>query len=144
MLIGPTDCGKTTLANAINGVDAPVRRTQDTLFGKYAMDVPGSYMENPWMYPHLISAAQNHAAHILMLVDQATCRSVGAPGFTAVFGCPVTGVVTKADLAPENEAACIKHLERLGVRGPYFRVSAKENTGMAELNTFLSEKGLVQ
>ncbi|WDP90309.1 MAG: ethanolamine utilization protein EutP [Desulfobacter sp.] len=144
MLIGPSECGKTTLANAINGVEGPVRKTQDLIFGKHTMDVPGSYIETPWMYRHLISAAQNHAAHILMLVDQGRCREIGAPGFAKVFNCPVTGVVTKTDLNPENEGRCLAHLKRLGAAQPYYKVSGRSGDGMAELTTYLEEQGLMQ
>ncbi|WP_430108465.1 EutP/PduV family microcompartment system protein [Paenibacillus sp. B1-33] len=46
MLIGPTDCGKTTLANALDGTDRPLRRTQDIIYGPKTIDTPGAYIEN--------------------------------------------------------------------------------------------------
>lgn len=114
------------------------------IFGKHTIDVPGSYIENPWMYRHLISAAQNHAAHILVLADQSRCTGTDAcaPKFAKVFTCPVTGVVTKSDLNPENEARCFTQLERLGVQPPYFKVSWGK--GMGKLKTYLSESGGIQ
>ena len=118
MVIGTGKSGKTSLVNALNGCEGPLRKTQDMIFGKYTIDVPGSYLENPWMYKHLISAAQNNACHVLILVDQSNVTEVYSPEFARVFRCPVTGVITKADLH-------------------YFSVSLTENTGIEELKDHL-------
>ncbi len=144
MLMGPTGCGKTTLANILNDYKGPLRKTQDMIFGEHTIDVPGSYIENPWMYRHLISAAQNHAGHILVLADPSGGAEVCSPGFARVFTCPVSGVATKNDQASEREDGCFKILERLGVDPPFFKISAKTGTGIQELKTYLSEKGLIQ
>lgn len=122
MVIGPTNCGKTTLVNALNDYSGPLRKTQDIIYGKNTIDVPGSYIENTWMYKHIIAAAQD-ASHVLVLVDQSRCVSKYPPGFAKSFRCPVIGVITKTDLMPENEEACIKELKRIGVQPPYYMVS---------------------
>lgn len=88
MVIGPTNCGKTTLVNALNDYNGPLRKTQDIIYGKNTIDVPGSYVENTWMYKHLIATAQD-ASHILILVDQSKCVDVYSPGFAKAFKCPV-------------------------------------------------------
>lgn len=137
MVIGQGKSGKTSLVNAINGVDRPPRKTQDMIFGKYTIDVPGAYLENPWMYKHLISAAQNNAAHILILVDQSNCVEKYSPGFARVFRCPVTGVITKCDLNPENEETCIRQLRKIGCKGKIFKVSVKEGIGIEELKDYV-------
>lgn len=139
MVIGAGKSGKTSLVNELNGYDGPLRKTQDMMFGKYTIDVPGSYLENPWMYKHLISAAQNNACHILILVDQSNVTEFYSPGFARVFRCPVTGVITKADLHKENEPICRKQLKAIGVEPPYFPVSLTERTGIEELKDHLKE-----
>ncbi len=75
MIIGPGGSGKTALAAAINGLDGPVKRTQNMVYGEKTLDVPGVYLESPWMHKHIIAAAQD-ASHVLMLVDQSSCRRV--------------------------------------------------------------------
>ena len=55
MVIGPKGCGKTTLVNSINDYDGPLRRTQDTIYGRETIDVPSAYIENAWMYKHMIA-----------------------------------------------------------------------------------------
>lgn len=139
MVIGAGKSGKTSLVNAINDYDGPLRKTQDMIFGKNTIDVPGAYLENPWMYKHLISAAQNNASHILILVDQSDVTEIYSPGFARVFRCPVTGVITKADLHPENEETCRKQLKAIGVEPPYFSVSTKTGKGLKELKDHLRE-----
>lgn len=139
MVIGPTNCGKTTLVNALNEEDRPIRRTQDLIYGKNTIDVPGSYLENPWMYKNIISIVQD-ASHVLILVDQSNCKEVYSPGFAKVFNCPVIGVITKTDLMPENEDLCIRQLQQIGVTEPYFKVSVPYGKGLDELKELLFDR----
>lgn len=136
MVIGPTNCGKTTLVNALNDDPRPLRKTQDIIYGKNTIDVPGSYIENTWMYKHLIATAQD-ASHILILVDQSQRNDVYSPGFAKIFKCPVIGVITKTDLRPENEGWCIEQLKRMGVAEPYFKISVPGGRGISALKEFL-------
>ena len=139
MVIGPTGCGKTTLVNALNEHEGPIRKTQNIIYKDKTMDVPGAYIENAWMYKHLIAAAQD-ASHVLILIDQQRCDDVYSPGFAKVFQCPVIGVITKSDLAPENEALAVQKLKRLGIAEPYFRVSVPSGTGIRELKEYIFTK----
>jgi ethanolamine utilization protein EutP len=141
MVIGPTNCGKTTLVHALNDENRPIRKTQNLIFGKNTIDVPGSYIENAWMYKYLISAVQD-ASHVLVLVDQSNCTEVYSPGFARVFRCPVIGVITKVDLMPENEDLCIQQLRKIGVHEPYFKISIPSGKGISALKEFLFEKNM--
>lgn len=141
MVIGPTNCGKTTLVNALNDYNGPLRKTQDIIYGKNTIDVPGSYVENTWMYKHLIATAQD-ASHILILVDQSKCVDVYSPGFAKAFKCPVIGVITKVDLMAENEDICIQQLKKIGIPEPYYKISVPSEIGIKTLkeHLFLKEK----
>ena len=139
MVIGPTKCGKTTLVNVLNDYDGPLRKTQDIIYGKNTIDVPGSYIENPWMYKHLIAAAQD-ASHVLILVDQSRCVNVYSPGFAKSFRCPVIGVITKIDLMVENEELCFWKLNQIGVSEPYYKISVPIGTGIGALKDYLFKK----
>lgn len=140
MVIGPSRCGKTTLVNALNDYDGPLRRTPDLIYGKNTIDVPGSYLENTWMYKHIIAAAQD-ASHVLVLVDQSNCIEAYSHGFAKSFRCPVIGVITKCDLMPENEEKCARQLKNIGVSEPYFHISLPIGTGIDALKKYLFEKG---
>lgn len=136
MVIGPTGCGKTTLVNALNDYSGPLRKTQNMIYGEKTMDVPGAYIENAWMYKHLIAAAQD-ASHVLILIDQSKCDDVYSPGFAKVFQVPVIGVITKTDLGSENEELAEQKLKRLGIAEPYFRISAPSGAGIPELKEYI-------
>lgn len=136
MIIGPTNCGKTTLANALNDYRGPLRKTQDIIYGKNTIDVPGSYIENTWMYKHIIAAAQD-ASHVLMLIDQSRCVNVYSPGFAKAFRCPVVGVITKVDLMAENEEFCFKQLKQIGIVEPYYKISVPSRIGIDALKEYL-------
>lgn len=139
MVIGPSRSGKTTLVNELNNYDGKLRRTQDIIYGPNTIDVPGSYLENSWMYKHIIAAAQD-ASHILILVDQSRCTEVYSPGFAKSFTCPVIGVITKADLMAENEEICLRQLKQIGISEPYFRISIPNGIGIDALKKYLFEK----
>jgi len=136
MVIGPTNCGKTSLVNSLNDYDGPLRKTQDIIYVKNTIDTPGSYIENAWMYKHLIATAQD-ASHVLILVDQSRCANVYSPGFAKVFRCPVIGVITKIDLMAGNENLCFQQLKEIGVAEPYYKISAISGVGILALKEYL-------
>ena len=136
MVIGPKGCGKTTLVNWLNDYKGPLRRTQDTIYGKNTIDVPSAYIENTWMYKHMIALAQD-AWCMILLLDQSRTHEVYSHGFAKAFRCPVIGVISKCDLNPENKGICEKQLEKIGVERPYFDVSVSNGIGISELNSYL-------
>lgn len=140
MVIGPSRCGKTTLVNELNNYKGELRRTQDMIYGKNTIDVPGSYIENSWMYKHIITAAQD-ASHVLILIDQSRCADVYPHGFAKSFRCPVIGVITKCDLMPENKMSCLRQLKTIGVSEPYFHISFSEGIGIEDLKKNLFKEG---
>jgi len=138
IVVGPKGCGKTTLVNSINAYDGPLRRTQDTIYGKYTIDVPSAFIENAWMYKHLIALSQD-AWCALILVDQSRLTEVYSHGFAKALYCPTIGVISKADLNPENRMFCLKQLEMIGAGKPYFEISVPNGIGIDELKRYLVE-----
>ena len=138
MVVGPKGCGKTSLVNRINHYSGPLRRTQDTIYGKYTIDVPSAYIENAWMYKHMIALAQD-AWCMVVMVDQSRCAEIYSHGFAKAFRCPAVGVISKCDLSPENEEICIRQLKTIGVQEPYFCISNEDGTGIQELIRYLFE-----
>lgn len=136
MIIGPGGSGKTALAAAINGLDGPVKRTQNMVYGEKTLDVPGVYLESPWMHKHIIAAAQD-ASHVLMLVDQSSCRESYPPGFAKAFRVPVIGVITGSGKKPENDGWCIRQLKKAGITTPCIHINLSDRTGIDELEQIL-------
>ena len=139
MIIGPTQSGKSSLANVLNDSDRRLKKTQDVIYGKKTIDTPGSYIENASMYKYLIATAQT-ASHVLILVDQSRVTEVYPPGFAKTFTCPVIGVITKIDLDPQNLNLCYQQLKRIGISEPHFEISLKENIGIEALRNYLIGK----
>lgn len=136
MIVGPTRCGKTALANALEGEPRPLKRTQDTIYRQRTLEVPSAYIENSWMYQHLIALAQD-ARCLLVLVDQAQPEERYSPGFAQSFRIPVVGVITKSDEAPQNRALVEAQLARTGVGKPYFAVNLESDEGLDALISYL-------
>ncbi len=132
MIIGPGSSGKTSLANAINGLNIPAKRTQNMVYGGKTLDVPGVYLESPWMHKYLIAAAQD-ACQVLMLADQSSCRECYPPGFAKAFRVNVIGVITKSGEKPDNDGWCIRQLKKAGVREPYYHINLADKSGFYEL-----------
>lgn len=136
MIIGPGKCGKTSLANALEGEARPLGRTHDTIYRRRTLEIPSAYLENTWMYTHLIALAQD-AWCILVLVDQSQSGEIYSPGFASAFRVPLVGVITKSDLSVQRRPLAEAELAKIGVRPPYFAVDAKTNSGIDELETYL-------
>lgn len=140
MVIGPSRSGKTTLVNLLNDYKGPLKRIPDVIYGENTIDIPSSYIENTWMYKHVIAVSQD-ATKVLMLVDQSDCKEVYSYGFAKSFRCPVIGVITKCDLMPDNKERCIQQLRKIGVSEPYFSISSESKIGIDALKEYLFEKG---
>ena len=46
MILGARESGKTLLANYLNEIDTPPKRTPHMVYGRNTLDVPGSYVES--------------------------------------------------------------------------------------------------
>lgn len=132
MIIGANKSGKTTLANLLNDYTGPLKRSQDIIYGKNTIDVPGAYIENSWMYKHLIAISQD-ASHLLVLIDPSKHENIYSPGFAKSFTCPVIGLITKADLMIDNDDLSYNQLKEIGVDKPYYKISALKGIGIKEL-----------
>lgn len=136
MLIGKIGCGKTTLTQAINGLPQEYRKTQAIEFHDSVVDTPGEYIEKRFYYNALIQ----HGAEcdlVAFVQDSRDTISTFPPGFAALLGKPVIGIITKIDLVPNHREAVRKSLESLGIKAIY-EVSAKDGTGMEALMTLLT------
>lgn len=139
MIIGATQSGKSTLANALNEEKRALKKTQDVIYGKETIDTPGSYLENVQMYRYLIATAQS-ASKVVLLVSAAKPQQGYPPGFAKVFRCPVIGVISKCDLAPENVAAAFRQLKSSGVEEACFALDLTAERELLPLKEILFRK----
>ncbi|MBM7866971.1 ethanolamine utilization protein EutP [Heliobacterium gestii] len=115
-------------------------KTQMILYHDSMIDTPGEYIQSPRFYAALQVTAADAA--MILLVHDGTKRSVSIPpGFAGMFACPVIGVVTKIDRPEADQQTAAARLKQAGIKESMFFVSARTGEGLAELHTFLAERG---
>jgi len=139
MLIGPSQCGKTSFTQSMRGDSLRYQKTQAIFWSPSTIDTPGEYLENRCLYSALLASACE--ADVIALVLNADAPwSPFSPGFTNPMNRPVIGLVTKADLADLQRIALVESwLEQAGAQ-KIFVTSAIEKSGIDEVFAFLNSK----
>lgn len=132
LIVGPRGSGKSTLAKYLNEDPGPVRRVQDTIYGKETIDVPSAYLENTWMYRHLIALSQD-AWCLLMLFDARNTESVYSPGFARAFRIPALGVITHASEDVKTMARVKKQCQVAGISSEIYILDGEYSEACAGL-----------
>ncbi|MFC0228397.1 EutP/PduV family microcompartment system protein [Serratia aquatilis] len=141
MLIGPSQCGKTSLIQRLQGEALDYRKTQAIVWQDCAIDTPGEYLENRCLYSALLASACE--ADVVGLVQNVDAeQSWFAPMFAQVFTQPVIGIISKADaLTHSNQLAwATERLNQAGVQQVFY-TSAQTGAGMEDLVRFLNHDG---
>ena len=132
MLIGPSQCGKTSLTQCLRGENIHYQKTQAIVWSPTTIDTPGEYLENRSLYSALLVSACE--ADIIALVLNADAPwSPFSPGFISSMNRPVIGVVTKADLASMEQISLVKCWLREAGAHNVLVTSAVNNNGVTEL-----------
>lgn len=137
IFIGKTGCGKTTLCQSLNKLNLQYRKTQAIELYDNSIDTPGEYIENRSLYRALIVTAAD-ADVIALVYDCTEEEGYIPPGFGAVFPKDIIGIITKVDLA-YDEQSIIKAEERLKLAGAtkIFKVNTLKGEGIEELLQYL-------
>ncbi|MFB0710650.1 EutP/PduV family microcompartment system protein [Buttiauxella noackiae] len=142
MLIGPSQCGKTSLTQRLHGEAIRYQKTQAIEWSPTAIDTPGEYLENRRLYSALLASANE--ADVIALVLAATAEICPfSPGFTLPMNRPTIGIVTKSDLA--DATAIEQSLAWLTESGAQrcFITSSQTGAGINDVISFLSHKELL-
>lgn len=138
MLIGSSTCGKTTLCQRLNGLEIEYQKTQTIGVINNTIDTPGEYLENRQLYKGLIVTAADSDL-ILFLQDATDERFRFSPGQAAFFNVPVVGIVSKIDLASQEQIDDAVELLELAGCERIFLTSAVTGEGTQELLSFLED-----
>ncbi len=139
ILIGKSRAGKTSLCQRLSSQDMKYCKTQSVqLINETFLDTPGEYLERPRMRGALSVTAAD-AQLILFVQDATEDGSMFPPAYAFSFQKPCIGVVTKADLAEENQIEKAKEYLRMAGAGNIFVTSAKKEQGLQELTAFLKD-----
>lgn len=137
ILIGRSTAGKTTLCQYLNHEALKYHKTQTVqVINQTMIDTPGEYLERTHMRGALMVTSTD--ADLIVLVQDATENgTMFPPAYTSMFAKPAIGIVTKADLASQNQIEdAKKYLEMAGAQH-LFVTSSVEGTGIEALAAFL-------
>lgn len=133
ILIGKSTAGKTTLCQCINHEELKYHKTQTVqIINKNMIDTPGEYLERTGFRGALVVTSTE--ADIILLVQDATeGGTMFPPMFNSMFAKPCVGIVTKADIASEEQVERAKKYLRIAGAGTLYVTSAVTGEGVDEL-----------
>lgn len=137
IFMGKTGSGKTTLCQKLDDLELRYRKTQSVEIYSDAIDTPGEFMENRWMYTSLATTASD-AKIVALVYDCTQDENYIAPGFATMFCKEVIGIITK--ISQGNEKSINLACDRLNLAGVsrIFKVDTIENIGINDLVEYLN------
>ena len=140
ILIGRSAAGKTTLCQRMNNEDLKYHKTQTVeVVNQTMIDTPGEYLQMTWYRGALMVTAAD--ADLIVMVQAATdTMNWFPPSYNSQFGKPAIGVITKADLATEEELETAKDYLTAAGAERIFVTSSFTGEGVDEFMEFLGYK----
>lgn len=137
ILIGNTGAGKTTLTQYINHEELKYSKTQTVQIVDQIIDTPGEYLAYSYFRGTMMVTACD-ADMIVLVQDASAPTTMFPPSYSSLFGKPAIGVVTKADLASEEQIEKAKKYLLMAGATKLFVTSSVAGTGFDD---FLKEIG---
>lgn len=137
ILIGRTRAGKTTLCQYINQEDLIYNKTQTVQFVNGSMiDTPGEYLERS-NYRGALMVTSAEADVVIFVQDATENGTMFPPAYAGSFAKPSIGIITKCDIASQNQLEeAVKHLNMAGVK-EIFVTSSVKGIGFDKLFEYL-------
>lgn len=136
MFLGRSECGKTTLIQALRNQELRFQKTQYVNYQSHLLDTPGEYTQVVNLGRAL--AIYSYEVDIVAMVCSATeDYSLYAPNIAPHINREVIGVVTKIDIPLSWPDAAERWLRTAGCK-TIFRVSSVTGEGVQALREYLS------
>ncbi|MDO4289421.1 MAG: EutP/PduV family microcompartment system protein [Eubacterium sp.] len=139
ILMGRSECGKTTLRQALKGKKIQYEKTQYINNFDVIIDTPGEYVET-FKFGRALALYSYEADVVALLVNATEPFSLWHPNVAPVMNRPVIGIVTQIDHPMANTEQAIQWL-RLAGADPVFPVSAYTGEGIWKILEYLREPG---
>lgn len=139
MFIGPSQCGKTSLCQRLQGDRLRYHKTQAVVWSPLTIDTPGEYLENRCLYSALLACA-TEADVIALVLNADADHSPFSPGFTLPMNRPTLGLITKTDLAPPVQLTQAGDWLRDAGAGQIMETSALTGAGIGALLALLTHQ----
>lgn len=139
ILMGRSECGKTTLQQALKGDTIQYHKTQYINHYDVVIDTPGEYAETNHLGRAL--ALYSYEADVVGLVVSATePYCLFPPNVVSQSTRPVIGIVTQIDAEGADSAQAERWLQLTGCEDIFF-VSSYTGEGIWEILEYLREPG---
>ena len=137
--MGRSECGKTTLTQAMRGEVVHYQKTQYVNVHDVVIDTPGEYAENKSLAAAL--ALYSYEADVVgLLVSAIEPYSLYPPNITCLVNRDVIGIVTKIDHSNANPKMAASWLRKSGCTAIFY-VNSKTGEGVQEILDYLKEEG---
>lgn len=138
ILMGRSECGKTTLTQALKGEHISYHKTQYVNYYDVIIDTPGEYIQTKNLGYAL--ALYAYEADIVGLLLSATePYSLYPPNSTCMVNREVVGIVTKIHEKNANPKRAEKWLRLAGCKKIFF-VDSERGEGIGEILEYLKEE----
>lgn len=139
ILIGRSECGKTSLTQALRGEKVVYKKTQYVNYFDVIIDTPGEYAENKLLGGAL--ALYSYEADVVgLLLSAIEPYSLYGPNITTMANRDVIGIVTQIDRENARLDRAERWLKLAGCKKIFF-VSSKTGEGISDILEYLKEEG---
>ena len=139
VLMGRSECGKTTLTQALKGEKIHYHKTQYINHFDVVIDTPGEYAQTHHLgYALALYSYEADVVGLLLAANEP--YSLFPPNITCMVNRDVIGIVTKID-APDARPERAARWLRLSGSRRIFYVNSRTNEGVGEILEYLREDG---
>ena len=139
ILVGRSECGKTTLRQALKGKEIRYEKTQYINHFDVVIDTPGEYAETKG-FGHALALYAFEADVVALLINATEPYSLYPPCVTPVCNRPAIGIVTQIDAIGADVDQAVEWLKLAGC-DTIFKVSSYTGEGIWEILEYLREDG---
>ena len=139
ILVGRSECGKTTLTQALKGEKIHYHKTQYVNRFDVIIDTPGEYIQTKNL-GSAIAMYTFEADVVGLLISAREPYSLYPPAVTPVANRPVIGIVTQIN-KPDANVALAEHWLKLAGCETVFHVDSKTGEGVWQIIDYLREDG---
>ncbi len=137
--MGRSECGKTTLTQALKGEHIQYHKTQYINYFDVIIDTPGEYIQTKQL-GYALALYAYEADVVGLLLSATEPYSLYPPNITSMVNREVVGIVTKINEKGANPERAKRWLKLTGCKTIFF-VDSKRQQGIAEILEYLRGEG---
>ena len=139
VLMGRSECGKTTLTQALKGEKIHYHKTQYINHFDVVIDTPGEYAQTHHLgYALALYSYEADVVGLLLAANEP--YSLFPPNITCMVNRDVIGIVTKIDAPDARPERAARWLRLSGCRRIFY-VNSRTNESVGEILEYLREDG---